>query len=161
MIACCFRHKTPNAHREQLYGSPKAATQPPRLRSAAGAFWSPSSPEHAQNDPITPQKAYRRRRAPRAGTAWRTCLTRPQGPVWTPWEQGNPQRGNLIKNYYDTFCFKERTLTYSRKYFIQSQGASFESICNRSRSARCSVASPVRPFERPSRRQRISTQAPS
>ena len=35
----CFHHKTPNAHREQLYGSPKAATQPSRLRSADGAFW--------------------------------------------------------------------------------------------------------------------------
>ena len=29
----------PNAHREQLYGSTKAATQPSRLRSADGAFW--------------------------------------------------------------------------------------------------------------------------
>jgi hypothetical protein len=30
----------PNAHREQLYGSPKATTQPYRLRSADGVFWS-------------------------------------------------------------------------------------------------------------------------
>ena len=42
-IAFFSHHKTPNAHREQLYGtsgSPKAATQPYRLRSADGAFWS-------------------------------------------------------------------------------------------------------------------------
>jgi hypothetical protein len=35
----CFHHETLNAHREQLYGSPKAATQPSRLHSADGAFW--------------------------------------------------------------------------------------------------------------------------
>ena len=34
----CFHHKTPNAHRAQLYGSPKAVTRPSRLRSADGAF---------------------------------------------------------------------------------------------------------------------------
>jgi hypothetical protein len=38
----------------------------------------------AQNGPKTPpdrtpQKAYRRRRAPKADAAWRTCLARPQG----------------------------------------------------------------------------------
>ena len=30
----------PNAHREQLYDSTKVATQPSRLRSADGVFWS-------------------------------------------------------------------------------------------------------------------------
>jgi hypothetical protein len=66
-------------------------------RSADGAFWIPSGPEHAQNAPKTPQKAYRRRRAPRAGATWRTCLVRPQGPVRTPWERRDPQRGRSAR----------------------------------------------------------------
>ena len=48
----CFHHKTPNAHRAQLYGSPKAATRPSTGVFASKHVLSLGSGCHSMADPF-------------------------------------------------------------------------------------------------------------